>query len=176
MSVASDPRNPRLPAAPTGLTWRRGAEDTKRGWVDRAYLRLLACWHQGALDRQLAAGINPRSTAALAVRADRLTTRRSRRRLANGLTRALSSAQQPRAGVSAAVRPQAPELIAAGSLLAALDRLLRGPEPVRPQGIALVRALLTDAGSPLYQRNQPGALADRLASAAATLGPSDRPD
>jgi len=169
MSV-TDPRNPRLPVAASGVTRRRGADSTERGWVDRASVRLLAFWHQGALDRQLAAGIDPRDTAALAVRADRLTTRRSRKRLANGLTRALSSAQHPRAGLSAAARPQAPELIAAGSLLAALDHLLRGPEPVSPQGIALVRALLTDAGSPLYQPNQAGALADRLASAAATLG------
>jgi len=176
MSVTSDPRNPRLPAAPSGVARRRGRKRTRRGWVDRASVRLLVLWHHAALDRELAAGINPRGTAALAVRAERITAQRSRTCLANGLARALRSAQHPRAGLSAAVRPQAPELIAAGSALVALDRLLRGPEPVSPQGIAVLRALLTDAGSPLYQPSKPGALADLLASAAATLRQSDRPD
>jgi hypothetical protein len=175
MSVTSDPRNPRLSAAPSAVARRRDTDQTQRRWVGRTYARLLALWHYGALDRQLAAGIDPRSTAALAARAERITSRRSRTCLANGLERALSSARHPRAGLSAAVRPQAPELITAASVLTVLDRVLRGPGPVSPQGIALLRTLLTDAGSPLYQQSTPGALADLLASAAAALGPSDRP-
>jgi hypothetical protein len=141
------------------------------GRLDRAYARLLALRHAGELDRQLRAGVDPQTSAALALRAERITGRRSRTSLANGLAGALSSAQHATPGLTSAVRPQAPELIAASSVLAGLDRRLRDPEPVNPQGVALMRELLTDAASTLYQPSKPGALVNRLRTVAATLEP-----
>jgi hypothetical protein len=152
---------------------RTGRGRSAGGRVDRVHVRLFALRHRGELDRQLGAGVNPQTSAALALRAARITGRRSRTRLANGLAGALSSAQHATPGLTAAVRPQAPELIAASNVLASLDRRLRDPEPLNPQGVALLRELLTDAASTLYQPSQPGALVNRLRTVAATLEPPD---
>jgi hypothetical protein len=174
MSVTSDPGNPSLSAAPSGVAGRAAAGRATGGRLDRAHARLLALRHAGELDRQLGAGVNPQTTAALTLRAERITRRRSRVSLANGLAGALHSAQHATPGLTSAVRPQAPELIAASSVLAGLDRRLRDPEPINPQGVALLRELLTDAASTLYQPSNPGALVNRLRTVAATLEPPNR--
>lgn len=171
MSVTSDPRNPGLSATPSGVARRAPAGRSTGGRLDRAYARLLALRHRGELDRQLSAGVNPQTSAALALRAERITGRRSRTNLAAGLAGALRSAQHATPGLTSAVRPQAPELIAASDVLAGLDRRLRDPEPINPQGAALLRELLTDAASTLYQPSTPDALVNRLRTVAATLEP-----
>jgi hypothetical protein len=174
MSVTSNPRNPRLSATPSGVLGPAAQGRSAGGRLDRAYARLLVLRHRGELDRQLRAGVNPQASTALALRAERLTRRRSRTSLAHGLTRALGSAKHATPGLSAAVRPQAPELIAAGSVLTGLDRRLRDPEPVNPQGVALLRELLTDASSALYQPSKPDALLNRLRTVAVTLEPANQ--
>jgi hypothetical protein len=176
MSVTTDSPSPRPSVTPSGVSRRSGGGRGPRVRLGRAPLRLIACWRSGELDCQLAAGINPQTTTVLALHAERIIERRSRTRLANGLTRALRSARDTAPGFTAAVRPYAPELIAADSALAALHCCLRSPAPVNAQGVAILRALLTDAASPLYQPSEPGALINRLRTAAATLGPSDPPD
>jgi hypothetical protein len=168
MSVTTDPRSSRLPVAPTGTSRkrRRGRAGTAR--LGYARLHLLAGWNSGELDRRLAAGVDPETTDVLALRAERITTRRGRTRVANGLTRALRSARHSKPGLTAA-RPCAPELIAAGDLLAALDVCLRRPEPVSAQGVAILRILLTDQASALYQPSESGLLAAQLRIARAAL-------
>jgi hypothetical protein len=135
----------------------------------------LIAWLQAAeLDRQLAAGASPRATAVLSIRASRITAPRSRRRLADGLARALRSAQDTTPGVSAAVRPDVREVLAARAVLVALDRRLRAPEPVTAHGLAMLQTLLTDGTSPLYRPGEPGALGSRLRAAAAALELTER--
>jgi hypothetical protein len=149
------------------LSRRRGGGP----WL-RLRLWLIAGWRAGELDRELAAGANPAAGALLAIRAERLTSRRVRERVAAGLTRAVRDARAGTCGFSAAVRPHRHEVIAARTVLATLDRRLRGAEPVSAQGVALLEALLTDGTSALYLPIEPGALGSQLRAAAAALDPS----
>jgi hypothetical protein len=188
MFVESDssyrPR-PRRLAGALGLTsGERGAtslEHPSRPWiirrsrVQRRPVRsaLLVWWRALELDRQLAAGADPNSDAVLAMRAQRITAARSRRRVSRGLAGALSRAQDGHPGFTAAVRSDAREVLAARTVLTALSGRLRAPEPVAPQGAAMLLVLLTDGTSPLYRPGEPGALGSRLRAAAAALEPSD---
>ncbi len=72
---------------------------------------------------------------------------------------------------TAAVCPPAPEVLEAEAVIAAIDRRLRGTEPVAPRGVAMIRLLLIDGSSVLYLPSEPGALGSRLRSAAAALEP-----
>jgi hypothetical protein len=157
------------PISYSPVSLRRGG-----GRWRRVRLSLIARWRAGELDRQLAAGASPADSTLLAVRAERLTSRRFRERVAAGLTRAVRDAGA--CGFSAAVRPHRHEVMAARTVLAALDRRLRGAEPVTAQGVALLEALLTDGTSALYLPTEPGALGSRLRAAAAALEPLGRDD
>jgi len=95
-------------------------------------VRLVAGWRGAELDRLLAAGADPHASVLLAERARKLTTPGSRKRVAEGLRRACRSAQAT-PGLSAAVRPNANELLAARAVLAAIDSRLRSPDAVRAQ-------------------------------------------
>lgn len=133
-----------------------------------------AWWNAWELDRELAAGTNPQASAALAVRAQRITGRRSRQRVADGLARTLRSVRVDPPGFTAAARPDAGEVLAARETLASLERRLRAPEPVRPRGTAILGLLLTDCTSPLYRPAESGALGGVLHAAAAGLEPAGR--
>jgi hypothetical protein len=152
---------------------RRGELDLMRAGIRLSGLRLHlnAAWHSNAIDRELADGVDPRSSAVLALRARKLTGPRGRERIADGLAGARRSAEDTRPGISAAVRPDARELLEARTVLAVLERRLRGSGPVRAQGVAMLGVLLTDAASPLYQPSGWGELASRLRAAAAGLEP-----
>src|SRR5437870_1016842 len=84
--------------------------------------------------------------------------RRSRCQLSAGLTGLLHSAHDRTPVRSAAVRPPAPEVLEAEAVICDVARRLRAPEPVAAQGVAMVRALLTDGNALLYQSGAPGAL------------------
>jgi hypothetical protein len=144
------------------------------GWWRRARLLAVTSWRAAELDQHLAAGANPGATALLASRSRRLTSQRSRRRIAAGLTRVVRDAEATTRGFTAAIRPDPREVIAARPLLATLERRLRADEPVSPQGVALLESLLTDGSSPLYRPTEPGALGSRLRAAAAALEPLSR--
>ncbi len=138
---------------------------------EHALLHLNAALRSVTLDRELAAGVDPETNAALAVRARRLTGPRGRKLVVDGLAGALSRASDGTPGFTAAVRPQARELRESSAVLSALEARLRASEPVTARGVALLRVLLTDAASPLYQPSAPGELASRLRAAAAALEP-----
>jgi hypothetical protein len=156
---------------PQGVSFRFGA---RHRW--RIRVAVIAWWQAGELDRQLAAGANPRASPVLALRAKKITAPRSRRRIAAGLAGTLRRVQDTRIGLTAAVRPQVREVVAARAVFAALDRRLCAPEPVTARGLAMLQALLTDCASPLYQPREPGVLGSRLRAAAAALEPSSRDD
>ncbi len=146
------------------------------GRWQRIRIALIAWWRAGRLDSQLAEGTSPRTSAALALRAHRITEPQNRIRVADGLARAIRDADATTPGFSAAVRPHRQEVRAARTVLATLERRLRAPEPVTARGVALLLALLTDGTSPLYRPTEPGALGSQLRAAAASLEPPDRRD
>ena len=141
-------------------------------WWRRIGLVFLVRRRAASLDRQLAAGAGPRASAVRALRAERITSRRSRTHVADGLARALRDARGVRPGFSAAVRPHCSEVLAARTVLETLERRLRATEPVTARGMALLRALLTDAASPLYRPGERGSLGSALRAAAAALDPA----
>jgi hypothetical protein len=71
------------------------------------------------------------------------------------------------------VRPRADEVLEARAALLALARRLRAPEPTAARGVAMVRLLLTDATSPLYQPAGQGTLGRQVRAAAAAMEPTD---
>ena len=131
-------------------------------------------WKAAQLDRELTAGATPWSSAVLALHARRITGRRSRATVARGLARVLRSATQNRAQLTAAMPPDRREVLAARTVIDAVERRLRVPEPVAPRGMAMLRELLTEGTSPLYRPTESGALGSQLRAAAAALEPSDR--
>jgi hypothetical protein len=124
-----------------------------------------------ASDRELAAGSTSLPAQILAVRAQRITGSRSRRSLAAGLARVLKAAADSGANLTAAIGPDRHEVLAGRIVLGALERRLQAPEPVRAQGVAMLRLLLIEPDSPLYRPGEVGALGSRLRAAAAELEP-----
>ena len=136
-------------------------------------MALTVWWRSWELDRRLAEGADPRSDALLQARARRITGRRSRKRVAEGLAGALAKSRvQPT--FTAAVRPNGREVLAARTVLATLDRRLRSSEPVAARGVAILLVLLCDCTSPLFAPGEPGGLGSRLRAAAAALEPTER--
>jgi len=146
----------------------RQAADPERSGA-RLGLRVNAAWHSVTLDRELADGVNPETSAARALRAKNLTSRRGRSRVADGLAGAVRSVTEPSSGLTAALRPHGSEVLNARSVITALERRLRGSSPVSAQGVAMLETLLTDPASPLYRAARPGDLGSRLQTAAAYL-------
>ena len=125
----------------------------------RPWHRLLARCAAARLDRELAVGASPETSALLAARAMQLTSLKYRRDLAASLQRILAAAGQPPVGMparTAAVhRPRIPLCRARISRqavpLGELAGSLAAPGPVPVQGVAMVSQLLTDGAGPLYQ-------------------------
>ena len=160
--------------ATAGTTQTRGPagqERTRhvlvRDDLGRLTLRRLRPWHRmlaraaaARLDRELAAGTSPETSATLAARATALTSAKVRRDLAISVQRILAAAGQPPAAPlapAAAVRPVRLPLNRArigGSAvpLATLAATLAAPGPVPVQGVAMVSQLLADGTGPLYRQ------------------------
>ena len=79
-------------------------------------------------------------------------------------------------GFTAAVRPDRREVLAARTVIEALERRLRAPEPVSARGMAILGGLLTEGTSPLYRPDEAGDLGSQLRAAAAALEPANRSD
>src|ERR1700733_1168516 len=147
--------------------WGAASSRTTREGRVRATLKAwLGGWE---LDRRLAAGCGPEMDAALAMRAQRITSRRSRRRVADGLARTLRTIEPGRPVLTAAARPNLDEVRAARTVIASLERRLRANEQIAPRGAAMLGLLLSDCTSPLYQPAEQGALGSALRAAAAAL-------
>jgi hypothetical protein len=126
----------------------------------RARLRTMA------LDEQLAAGTSPESNVLLALHAARLCQPNQRRRLAGGLRTVARAAQEARR-TKAPINREGVRL--ALHQLEAVATRLETNEPVDVSGMARVRTLLADGGSPLYRRSQSALLRRELASALVAL-------
>lgn len=100
------------------------------------------------LDRALAEGADPASEPGLCARARRVTSWRSRRRIAEALEQLDRDAGLP-------VRRD--QLREADELLAELVSALRSRERVSARGVLLARRIVTDGCGPLYAPDHPPA-------------------
>jgi hypothetical protein len=121
-------------------------------------VRFRALVRRGRLDAMLADGADPASSAELALRANRLTTRAYRRALADSFDEALSIAEGRELRLSAAAPLARREVRAARAALLELSRALRSDRQVSPAGVALAQRLLTNGDSPLYMTAEHDAL------------------
>ncbi len=112
--------------------------------------RLRARLMPGALDRQLAAGADPRRSPALAARAERLVSPRSRKGIAIGFDRIVEAAAEPPAVLAPAAPLRREAVLAAAAELEMLATLLREVEATAPCGVAQAWLLLVDGAGPLY--------------------------
>jgi hypothetical protein len=124
-----------------------------------------------ALDRELAAGAKLRGNPLLQRRGERLCSRRRRDRLADEIERLLADAQERPRGVAAAIPFSRAEVRDARIPLSDLACRLRSEAPVDPQGMLLVRRLLSDAGGPVFRPAEPGALRAAVRRVNAALDP-----
>lgn len=124
-----------------------------------------------SLDRQLAAGISPRSSPALAIRARHIVSPAARQELARRLTRVLDRAGRPAALISP--RPlQRAAVIAAGQDLRELISVLGSGVPISARGAAMAGLLLSDGSGPLYNHRAAAGLGSAV-RAAAQQAPAD---
>jgi hypothetical protein len=123
------------------------------------------------LDCRLAEGIRPTTSPELALRAQQLTSARSRHQLSSALTATIDAARRPRGPWT----PKAP--IVATAVLHATEPLQRlahdlktiSDPPVR--GVALVSFLVCDPTSPLYNRHSPVTVREIAQRALSALAP-----
>jgi hypothetical protein len=126
--------------------------------------------HQQELDRQLANGADPASSAALQARAQLIVTVRFRRELAAEIECVLAQAEHPPHWHTATLPVCVEEVCAARDALVALAGALRAP-PVPPvRGAALAACLMNDTDGPLYQRARCGEISAVATDAAAMIG------
>ena len=165
-----------------------GQERTRHALVrddlGRMTLRRLRPWHRmlaraaaARLDRELAAGTSPETSATLAARAMALTSTKARRDLATSVQRILAAAGQPRAAPpapAAAIRParlpvSRARITQSAVPLAHLARALAAPGPVPVQAVAMVSHLLADGTGPLYRQADGDDLGDIIDNIARAL-------
>lgn len=141
------------------------------GRLDRVAARVRGPW----LDRQLARGIEPWRSPALAARALQLTGDRRRRALARSLERLVDRAQEPAAGIqiSAVVPPCREQVRAAIPMILEVSSRLRSRAPIDPRGVARLHALLCEGAGPCYVRTYRDALKDELDEVATWLEATD---
>ncbi len=157
--------------------------------LGRLTLRRLRPWHRllahclaARLDRDLADGARPESSAPLAARAMALTSMTFRRELAASIRRMLVTAERSPAAVAprqAAGWPRGlshpphvplygPRVSRFTPGLAGLADHLAVPGPVSAQGVAMVTRLLGDGTGPVYRKasaDDLGAIIERASEA-----------
>jgi hypothetical protein len=116
----------------------------------RALTRLSTHLRSRALDRALAAGVSPDSSAALSLRAHTLIGKTSRAELAHRIRRVINDARHP-------LRPPTPhvplcrrKIVRSAPTLENLANRLLGDDPVDVRGIAQIRLLLIGDRGALY--------------------------
>lgn len=132
---------------------------------DRLRARLFA-WQ---LDRALARGAPPDSTAVLSLRAHRLIGPGSRRAVARELRALPRQAAQPKSRLDPGVPICRRQVLQAAEILAELADRLANWEPVDALGVAQLRVLLRDGCSPLFDPNPAHRLERALRAASDAL-------
>ena len=139
---------------------------------DRVLTRAWTRLHASPLDRALAAGASPDSSAALSLRAHALIGAAARRDLARSIRRLVEAARHPFNPLTHSMPMCRRKAVAsADTLLELADRLTSG-DPVDARGVAMLRLLLIDGGGPIYHRPAANDLDPALAAVIAALEPS----
>jgi hypothetical protein len=142
-------------------------EATRREWV-------LARIRGARLDRDLAEGVSPESSAEIALRAQYLVRPQTRGILAQTLQRILNEATRDRRAPGAPLPlPTRRRVVAVRREFETLIERLLAPCPVPACGVAQARLLITEGSGPLYHQAGPGDLRACLVAAAAALEPLD---
>jgi hypothetical protein len=165
MPTISLPPRRELTRIPRGIATERTAPSLA--------LRASVATHRRSLTSDLSQGANPASSAELALRAEQLTSDRGRRTLARSLRRTVHEARNP------APRRYSFGLVRRGAVIDAADAIdtlvkrLHSPEPIAPEGAAMLERMLSDGvWSPLYSVAPGGALRRLVVLATAALEPT----
>jgi len=125
------------------------------------------------LDRQLAEGANPATTAELQHRATQLGSADERARIANALVEALGDARRGEP-MTLRTRPQRAVVRDAADDILTLVLRLRDDRPVAPQGVARAARLADDRRGPMY-RHDAGDLREAVSSALSAMDTGREP-
>jgi hypothetical protein len=112
---------------------------------------MLARWAAARLDRQLADGASPETSASLTARAMQLTSMKFRLDLATNVRRILAAAGEPTAASPARIPLDRARISRSAAPLAQLAGYLAAPGPLPVPGVAMVRRLLADGTGPFYR-------------------------
>jgi hypothetical protein len=124
------------------------------------------------LDRALARGASPDTSAVLALRARALLLPQVQRELAQQVARVLAEGTDPTPRVRGSRVPVRRNSVrATAHLFRELVDRLSGAGPLSVEGIAMVRNLLTDGAGPIYHPGPAGELRGALDRALAALEP-----
>jgi hypothetical protein len=152
---------------------RRGSQ---RFGPSELLTRIRAGVRRFSLDAALARGADPCESPTLAYRAARLTSERSRGKMAARVADLLAAAKRPPRPPSVAIEPDRSEVAAAEPLLIEVVDLLRSSAPVYARGVAMLKKLLGDGGSPLYLPARPRDLSHELELIVAALEGREQPE
>lgn len=136
-------------------------------------VRIRTRFRRGRLDRQLADGADPASSAELGLRAAQLGSTAERARIANALVEALGDARG-REPVTLRPRPQRAVVRDAADNILALVLRVREDRPSAARGVAMAARLADDRRSPMY-RHDAGDLPDAIRSALSALDATREP-
>lgn len=136
----------------------------------RPWDRIMVCLRARRLDRDLADGVCPDASVALAMRAQLLVRTAVRRDLARSAQRILATAT-PVPGTPLRVPVCRDRVRESQAELRDLIAGLLAPGPVLAQGVARASVLLGDASGPLYHRASHDDLRARIGEAARALSP-----
>ena len=176
-ATTGNPHN-RRPADQVSMTYVLLRDELGRLILSRLrpWHRMLARCAAARLDRKLAAGASPETSASLAARATQLTSMKFRRDLAASVRRILAAAAEPPAVMPTGVvagPPRLPLRRARISQLAGplveLARHLAAPGPVPAQEVAMISRLLADGTGPLYREAYGDDLGDIIEQVTRTL-------
>jgi hypothetical protein len=127
------------------------AVDTQLEGPPSRMMRLRIRLRRRRLDRELLAGSDPNRDPLILGRAKQLTGRPARADLASLFQKVLDVANRPESRLRGAVSIQRGSVRAAAPDIEDLVDLLRGPQPISPQGVVMAYRLLTDGTGPLYR-------------------------
>jgi hypothetical protein len=127
-----------------------GAAGTGPDRRRRPLLALIVLLRRRWLDAQLASGVDPDSSPALALRARQLTASSERAMLSASLESLIASAARPSTALTSAIPVRREAVLDARPELLGLAGELAAGAPVNPRGVAMVRCMLTTGDSPFY--------------------------
>jgi nucleotide-binding universal stress UspA family protein len=158
---------------PDGVSSIPKSRASDRSGVSRLATRIRTRIGRAAADESLASGADPSSNPELALRAEQLSSREERARIANALVEALGDARRGEP-MTFRSRPQRAVVRDAADDILALAERVRDGGPVGIAGVAAAARLVDDPRSPLY-RHRTGDLHESIRSAHTALDATPEP-